>query len=244
MADAALSVRDLGVGHGGRAVLSGLSLELERGEILGLLGANGAGKSTLMKTVTGQLPPLGGRVAIDGIDLARAPERAKSRFGLAVEGADLPAALTGAQYLEMVATIRGAGRGGPPSDIAARLGLAPWMDRPIALYSLGTRAKVAFAAAFVGAPPLLIFDESLNGLDPLATHEVKAMVIEAARSGRHAVVLATHVVETVPGLCTRALFIAGGRVAASWDAARLAEDGAVPGRFEARLIAALRSKAA
>ena len=118
------------------------------------------------------------------------------------------------------------------------------MDQPIALYSLGTRAKVSFAAALVGAPPVVIFDESLNGLDPLAAHEVKAMIAEAAGSGRHAVVLATHVVETVPGLCTRALFIAGGRVAESWDAARLAEDGAVPGRFESRLIAALRSKAA
>ena len=243
MADTALSIRDLAVGYGGRAIVSDVSLELVRGEVLGLLGANGAGKSTLMRTVTGQLPPLGGRVAIDGIDLAREPERAKGRFGLAVEGPDLPAALTGAQYLEMVATIRGVRHGeAAVADTVARSGLAAWMDVPIALCSLGTRAKVAFTAALIGSPPLLIFDESLNGLDPSAAHEVKAVIAEAAGSGRHAVLIATHVVEMVPGLCTRALFIADGRVAESWDAARLAEDGAVPGRFEARLIAALRAE--
>lgn len=251
MGDPALSLRGLAAGHGGSAVVAGVSLELSRGEILGLLGANGAGKSTLLKTVTGQLPPLAGGVAIDGIDLSREPERAKARLGLAVEGSDLPAALTGAQYLEMVATLRGSDRGsdrgthrgGASPDVVARLGLDAWMGLPIALYSLGTRAKVAFAAALIGAPPLLIFDESLNGLDPLAAHEVKSIIAEAAGSGRHAVVLATHVVEIVPTLCTRAMFIAGGEVVKCWDAAGLAEDGAAPGRFEARLIAALRSRA-
>ena len=103
---------------------------------------------------------------------------------------------------------------------------------------------MAFAGALLGMPPLLIFDETLNGLDPLAAYEVKSMIAAAAGTGRHAVVLATHVVETVPGLCTRAMLMADGRVMQTWDAARLAEDGAVPGRFEARLIAALRARAA
>lgn len=239
-----LAVHDLAAGYGGRAIVSGVSLALARGEVLGLLGANGAGKSTLVKAITGQLRPMAGRVAIDGVDLAREPERAKGRFGLAVEGSDLPAALTGVQYLEMVASIRGC----PVDhelfpDLIDRLGFRPWLDRPIALYSLGTRAKLAFAGALIGAPPLLIFDESLNGLDPLAAFEVKGVIAALAATGRHAVVLATHVVETVPGLCTRAVFIADGRVAESWDTARLAEDGAVPGRFEARLIASLRARA-
>ena len=213
--------------------------------MLGLLGANGAGKSTFVKAITGQLPLLAGRVAVDGVDLGRHPERAKGRFGLAVEGSDLPAALTGAQYLEMVASIRGcAAEDWLFPDVMEGLGLGAWLDRPIALHSMGTRAKVAFAAALLGAPPLLIFDESLNGLDPLASHKVKRMIAEAAGTGRHAVVLATHVVETVPGLCTRAIFIAGGHVVESWDAARLAEDGAMPGQFAARLMSALRAQAA
>ncbi len=244
MADDVLAIHGLTAGYGGRTIVSGVSLTLARGEVLGLLGANGAGKSTLVKAITGQIRPIAGRVAIDGIDLAREPERAKGRFGLAVDGSDLPAALTGAQYWEMVASIRGCrGDDWPFPNLIDRLGLRAWLDRPIALHSLGTRAKVAFAGALIGAPPLLIFDESLNGLDPLAAFEVKGMIAAAAATGRHAVVLATHVVETVPGLCTRAIFIADGRVAESWDAARLAEDGAVPGRFEARLIASLRARA-
>ncbi len=246
MADASpvLVVDDVSAGYRGRPIVSGVTLTLQRGDVLGLLGANGSGKSTFVKAITGQIPLMSGRVTIDGLGLGAQPERAKSRFGLAIEGPELPASLTGAQYLELVASIRGCTADDEiVPDLMPRLGLTAWLGRPIALYSLGTRAKIAFAAALLGAPPLLIFDESLNGLDPLASYEVKRMISEMAGTGRHAVILATHVVEAVPRLCNRAIFIADGRVVESWNAAKLAEDGAAPGSFEARLIAALRARA-
>ncbi|MBZ9956464.1 MULTISPECIES: ATP-binding cassette domain-containing protein [unclassified Mesorhizobium] len=150
-----LAVRGLSAGYGGRAVVSDIDLSIDRGDILGLLGANGSGKSTLLRAITGQIPPLGGTVAIDGIDLAGAPERAKFGFGLAMDPSDLPVALTGRQYLELVASIRGCAEDDWPGvNVADRLGLNRWLDRPIAEYSLGTRAKIAIAAALLGAPPL------------------------------------------------------------------------------------------
>jgi ABC-2 type transport system ATP-binding protein len=240
-----LAVRGLSAGYGGRAVVSGIDLSLGRGDILGLLGANGSGKSTLLRAITGQIRPLGGTVAIDGADLAGAPERAKSGFGLAMDPSDLPAALTGRQYLELVASIRGCAEDDWPSaDVAERLGLKRWIDRPIAEYSLGTRAKIAIAAALLGAPRLLILDESLNGLDPLAAFEVKRIILALASSGRHAVIISTHVVESVPGLCNRALLLAEGRVVRDWDARQLAEAGRVPGAFEAEVMRALTVQAA
>jgi len=118
-----LAVRGLSAGYGGRAVISGIDLSLERGDILGLLGANGSGKSTLLRAITGQIRPLGGSVTVDGADLAGAPERAKSGFGLAMDPSDLPAALSGRQYLQLVASIRGCGEDDWPGvNVVDRLG--------------------------------------------------------------------------------------------------------------------------
>ncbi|TPM98582.1 ABC transporter ATP-binding protein [Mesorhizobium sp. B2-1-5] len=235
-----LAVRGLSAGYGGRVVVSGIDLSLGRGDILGLLGANGSGKSTLLRAITGQIRPLAGSVAIDGVDLAAAPERAKSGFGLAIEPLDLPGALTGRQYLQLVASIRGCAEDDWPGvNVAERLGLKRWIDRPIAEYSLGTRAKIAIAAALLGAPPLLILDEALNGLDPLAAFEVKRVILALAASRRRAVIISTHVVEAVPGLCSRAVLLAEGGIAREWDARQLAEASHAPGAFELHVMQAL-----
>jgi len=235
-----LAVRGLSAGYGSRAVVSGIDLSLHRGDILGLLGANGSGKSTLLRAITGQIRPLGGEVAIDGADLAGAPERAKSSFGLAMDPSDLPAALSGRQYLQLVASIRGCAESDWPGvNVAERLGLKRWIERLIGEYSLGTRAKIAIAAALLGAPPLLILDESLNGLDPLAAFEMKRIILALASSGRHAVIISTHVMEAVPGLCNRALLLAEGRIAQEWDARQLADASHAPGDFELHVMRAL-----
>ncbi|MDF2117733.1 ABC transporter ATP-binding protein [Roseiarcaceae bacterium H3SJ34-1] len=241
----ALDVRNVSAGYGGRPIVADIDFCVRAGDILGLLGANGSGKTTLLKALTGQLPLMTGTVAIAGIDLTGKPEKAKAAFGLAIEPGDLPASLSGQQYLELVASIRGCTADAwPCGDVMARLGLARWLPRPIAGYSLGTRAKTAIAAALLGAPPLLIFDESLNGLDPEAAWEVKCMIAELAQTEAHAIVISTHVVETVPALCNRAMFLAEGRILESWDAAALAQAAPTPGAFEAHIIRSLRDQKA
>ncbi|MGX8008260.1 ATP-binding cassette domain-containing protein [Mesorhizobium sp. ORM8.1] len=188
---------------------------------------------------------LGGGVVIDGIDLSRAPEQAKAGFGLAIEPHELPASLSGRQYIELVASIRACAPDDPPGhDLIERLDLGRWLDRPIAEYSLGTRAKVAIAATLIGAPALLIFDETLNGLDPVAAWEAKRVMTALAASGRHAIIVSTHVVEAVPALCNRAVLMAEGRLSRDWDAAELAKAGSVPGAFEEGVMQALRTQVA
>ncbi len=236
-----ITAQNLRAGYGSSLVVDGVDLEVGRGEIVGLLGANGSGKSTLVRAITGQIRLWSGKVEISGHDLARAPEQAKAHFGLAVDGADLPAVLSGRQYLELVASIRGIRSDeGPRGNILERFGLSPWLDRPIAQFSLGTRAKISIAAALLGEPPLVILDESLNGLDPLAAWEAKRVIIELAGTGRHAVIVVTHVVEAVPRLCTRAVLLNDGRVARTWSRSELEEDSQAAGQFEDAVMAALR----
>jgi len=106
-----------------------------------------------------------------------------------------------------------------------------------------TLAAATCAAALLGSPKLLIFDESLNGLDPLAAFEVKGIIRELAATGRHAIVISTHVVETVPALCTRAIFLADGRIVEHWNTQELARASQAPGAFESCVMKALNARA-
>src|ERR1700712_2608274 len=97
--DELLSVRSVAAGYGTRPVLSDVDFTLNAGDFMGLLGPNGSGKSTLLRAISGQIPVAVGSVHLLGIDLAHQPEAAKRIFGYAVDPADLPASLTGTQYL-------------------------------------------------------------------------------------------------------------------------------------------------
>ena len=212
-----LEVENLAAGYGGKAIVRGVDLRVQTGDWLGLLGANGAGKSTLLRAMTGQIPLLTGRVKVAGVDLARHPETAKRQFGYAVDFADLPATLTGRQYSRT-------GRLDPrmrADRLALRrpgrnLRLRP-LDRPAdrRLFA-GTKMKLSISAAMLGAPPLLILDEALNGLDPVASWQVKQTLALLRRSG-HGVIFSTHVLEVVASVCNRAVLIENGALARTWD---------------------------
>lgn len=237
-----LDVRGACAGYNGLQIIDNITFSVRQGAILGLLGANGSGKSTLLRAITGQIPLASGSVEIEGEDLAREPVRAKAAFGLAIDVADLPLALTGSQYLELAASIRGCPPDDQPcGDLLARLGLNKWLGCRIAEYSLGTRAKISIAAALLGSPPLLIFDESLNGLDPVAAWDVKEAIKEMAATGRRAVIVSTHIVDAVPALCTEAAFLADGRIVKFWDQESLCRASSAPGAFERCVMESLHT---
>jgi len=237
---ALLTVSGLGAGYGRTRIVSDVDLRVERGSWHGLLGANGSGKSTLLKAITGQIRLQEGQVLVGGIDMAVAPEQAKSLFGYAVDGADLPEGLTGEQYLGLVASIRGCRADDwPCGDIIAPLSLSRWMKARIGDCSLGTRMKISLAGALLSGPPLLILDESLNGLDPVANWRVRQILAELIRSGRHAVILSTHMVETVAASCTDVIFLEGGRITHRWGPEQLQAAQREAGGFEALVMRTL-----
>ena len=243
MADPAtplLEARGLAAGYGGTIVLADVDLSVTAGDWLGLLGANGSGKSTLLRALTGQIPLAAGSVVIGGIDLRAHPEAAKMGFGYAVDPNELPAGLTGRQYLRMAASIRGcAPTAWPHADLPSLLALAPWLDHPIGACSLGTRAKISIAAALLGAPPLLILDEALNGLDPLVSIRLRRLLAALVASGVHAVILSTHMLEQVATTATGVLLLEEGAIAHHWDREKLATARTAPGGIEAAFMAAL-----
>ena len=243
MHPALLEVSDLSAGYGGRPAIVQASLTLRGGQLLGLIGPNGAGKSTLLRAIAGLISVLSGEVRIGGHPIGTAREHALAEFGFAVDPAELPGLLTGRQYLQMVASVRGcAPRDWPEPDLDQVLGFAPWLDTVLAQCSLGTRAKLSVAAAFLGAPPLLVLDESLNGLDPVSSWRLRQILARMVQSGRHAAILSTHQIELLGSLCTDVVYIDEGRFAHRWSRAAL--DAAGPGGVEAMVMAAVSAAAA
>lgn len=239
-----LELQAVELAYGTDAVLRGVDLSLAPGELVGLVGPNGSGKSSLMRICAGLLPARAGRVRIDGIDLQAEPLAARRRFGYAVEPERLPPNLSGRQCLELVAHTRGLG--GTDLDaglaLAQDLGFAPWLDRPVGDTSLGTRQKLSVLLALLGDPPLLLLDEVLNGLDPLAAYALKKILHVRSRHGA-TVLLATHGLEVAERFLDRAVLLMDGRIAADWDRRALAAFRADPaGGLEHAVVERLRAR--
>ncbi len=201
-----------------RAV-DGLSLEVGPGELLGLIGPNGAGKSTTVKMVTGQLLADGGSVRIGGREISADPVAAKRLIGYVPQDIDHYPFLTGRELLEFVAEVRGvpaAEASAAIDELLTRFRLEDAQNRMTREYSEGMARKLAISAALIGRPPLLLLDESLNGLDPRAASEVKG-TLRAELDRGTAVVLVSHVLDVLERLVTHVVLIDAGRVVETLD---------------------------
>ena len=152
-----LEVADLHAGYGHVPVLHGVSLELREGEALGIVGHNGMGKTTLLKAIMGLLPATGGRIAIDGVDVTRAPAHARSRLGIGYvpQGRGILPGLSAQENLRLAWTPTAAKT--ETSAIERVVGLFPRLQppaRPARRHAVGRRAADPGAGARAGARPV------------------------------------------------------------------------------------------
>lgn len=210
-----LQVDGLTAGYGGDAVFEGLDLAVDRGEWIGLLGPNGAGKSTLIRSLLATMPAMAGRVTLEGLNVAEQPEAARRRVGYAIPPDQLPRGVTLRQFLTLSERLHGR-RIDPDAlaDWATRLGLEPWLDEVIEACSFGTQQKAAILAAVLHPRPLMIFDESFNGLDPVVSIALKRALEQRVRAGECAILLATHMLDVVHSVCSRLVILRDGRIQA------------------------------
>jgi ABC-2 type transport system ATP-binding protein len=217
-----ITTRDLRKSFGPIDAVNGVSLDIEKGEVLGFLGPNGAGKSTTMKMITGFLRPTAGSATVCGHDVGRETLEAQRRLGYLPEGAPAYPDMTPESFLAFVARVRGL-RGSEAKHAIARAAdmvhLEGVMRQPIETLSKGYRRRVGLAQAILHDPDVLILDEPTDGLDPNQKHEVRSLIRRMA--GEKCVVLSTHILEEVDAVCTRAVIIARGTVVADGTPADL-----------------------
>jgi len=237
-----LRVRDLTRSYGRLTALSSVSLDVQPGEIVGLLGANGAGKSTLLRTAAGLQPPDAGTVGIQGIDLWAEPLAAKRLLGYAAEEPSFYEELSADEYVAFVATVRGldplAARA-RAHTLFLRLGLAGRTDEPVHQFSHGMRKKLSFAAAVLHHPAVLLCDEALDGFDASGALEAKAELRTLAGGGC-AILFSSHVTEAIERLCDRVVLLHRGRVARVLERAAWGSPAPGPSPLEREFLAVAR----
>jgi ABC-2 type transport system ATP-binding protein len=199
--------------YGQRQVLSGLSFEVGRGEIFGLLGSNGAGKTTAFHVLTGLLAPSAGRFELDGVPLPFGDRRMRSSIGVVFQGQSLDQKLSGQENLLLAAALHGLRGVNARQRVDQLLRLVELTDRAteaVSKYSGGMRRRLEVARALVHQPPLLVLDEPTSGLDETSFQRMWKHFHEGAQSGL-SIVLTTHRPEEAEQ-CDRLGILSGGRL--------------------------------
>jgi ABC-2 type transport system ATP-binding protein len=193
--------------------LQHLDLEIAQGEVFGLLGLNGSGKTTAIKLLVGLHLPTTGRVSVLGRPVPDVEVLA--RVGYAPEAAYLNRSLTGRENLRFFASLSGipaAHRDARADAILEQVGLGRARDVRLSDYSKGMLQRASLAQALIHDPELVILDEPITGLDPLAIKEMRALILWLKSKGR-TVLFSSHDISEVEKVCDRIGILSGGRLA-------------------------------
>jgi ABC-2 type transport system ATP-binding protein len=212
-----LEAHELTKRYGAVTAVREVSFAIQPGRILGVLGPNGAGKSTIVKMVTGLLEPSRGAVLFHGEPIRDSLSVFKRRLGYVPEQPDLYGFLTGMEYLELVATLRGLRRRRFQEKASAMLQsftLYGSRDVPIASYSKGMRQRIVLISALMHDPELLVLDEPFSGLDITSALVLRRVIASLAVQGK-AVLFSSPVLEQMDKLCSHMVVLKRASVVAS-----------------------------
>ena len=227
-----LKLDNIDASYGSVQVLRGVSLDLAPGEILCLLGRNGAGKTTILKTIMGLIRPCGGRIVLDGIDLAALPPHyvPKQGIGYVPQGRRLFAELSVAENLQMGLLTRGHGA----ETLERVLGLFPILKDRLGqragTLSGGEQQMLARGRALCLEPRILLLDEPTEGLMPIMITKILEIVAHLREAGV-ATILVEQRVESALHVADRIAFVENGRIAETLTPDRLRADPALLTRY-------------
>jgi ABC-type multidrug transport system ATPase subunit len=199
--------------------LAGVSLSVEPGEVLALVGANGAGKSTLLRILATLIIPTRGRAFVEGFDVEREPDRVLQQIGYHTGGDEgFYGRLTSRENLEFFAAMNnrvGADAARRIDQVAELMGIAQMLDRQVRTFSTGMRHRLGLARAFLHGPAVLLLDEPTRSLDPLAAAEFRRFLrSDLVRQHGTTLLFASHTLSEVEELADRVAILDAGRLLA------------------------------
>ncbi len=225
---AVVDVAALWVRFGAVDAVRGIDLQVAPGAATALLGRNGAGKSTTMRVLAGVIPPTGGRVLVDGLDVATQTLAVKRITGYCPDVGGLVPRATPWEHLQLAARLRRMPEGweARARELLERFDLGGAAHRVTAGFSHGMGRRMSVVLAAFHQPGVLLLDEPFDGVDPLGV-EATMDVIADARAGGAAVLVSTHLRELAVQACQHAMVLRGGSAVAELSAAEMSgEDGA------------------
>lgn len=232
-----LACNHLTVAHDGVQVLFDVSLEVNEGEMVALLGANGVGKTTLLSTLSGEHTPTSGAIRLDGRDITTSTSDERVRLGLThVVGQAAYGSLTVRENLRMYGYAGGRSHSELNTDIAAVLAVFPRLaarhDQMASTLSGGERQMLALARALVHEPRILLIDELSLGLAPIVVEALVELLRRLHTRGM-SILLVEQAANVALELADRVYFLQHGRIVATGPAARFAGD---PARVQSLLM--------
>ena len=199
--------------YGPRLAVDRVSLEVEAGEVMGLLGPNGSGKTTILRILTGYLRPSAGTARIAGLDVVDEAFQARARVGYVPEDSPLYGWMGVREFLGFMGRLKGLPRERTAAAVDGaieRLALGDVRRLLIGKLSRGYRQRVAIAQALLGDPPLLVLDEPTNGLDPRQIIEMRGHI--RALAGERTVLVTSHILGEIERVADRVAILLGGRL--------------------------------
>jgi ABC-2 type transport system ATP-binding protein len=213
-----VEAHDLGKRYGRREALSRCSLSVPEGHVVGLVGPNGAGKSTLLKLAAGLLTPTSGSITVLGNRPGVGAEQI-ARVGFVAQDAPVYPNLTVADHLRLGARLNPRWDNAFAAARIARLGLDP--AQKAGRLSGGQRAQLALTVATGKKPELLILDEPVASLDPLARRDFLRHLMEGVAEHGTSVILSSHLISDLERVCDYLIVVAGGRIRIAGEVERL-----------------------
>lgn len=207
MSNTILTICDLRKNYGRIQAVDGLSLEVKKGQVFGILGPNGSGKSTTLGILLDVINKTGGEFSWFG---EKPVKEHRKHIGAILETPVFYPYLTGRQNLELVRKIKEA----PEHHIEKTLtivGLAGRQNDRFKTYSLGMKQRLAIASALLADPEVLILDEPTNGLDPQGIAEIRGLILDIAKQGK-TIILASHLLDEVQKVCTHFAVLSKGKL--------------------------------
>ena len=232
--DIVVDLRKLSKVFGDHRAVTDVSLQVARGEVLALLGPNGAGKTTTIRMLMGILSPTSGTASVCGLDCFAERAQVMAHVGYLPYEPMFYDHMRGGEIVRFCGTMRGM----PDQEVVARtdelaerLQFADALDEYAVNYSMGMRKKLALACAMLHRPAVLVLDEPTNGLDPVVTRTLLALVRELADSGT-AIFYSTHLLDQAQRLCDRVAILHHGKLAALGTPDALRQELAAGGSLE------------
>lgn len=194
-----LKAEGLSMQFGSQVVLSNVNLEMQGGQIYGLVGRNGSGKTVLMKLLCGLLAPTSGAIWVNDQPVISG-KRLPCVYGVHFDTAGFLPNLSGKRNLRLLSRLRGIANEEDVERAIENVGLDPHSRKKVRAYSLGMRQRLSIAQMLMEKPELILLDEPMNGLDSDAVEQVRAILLKEKERGA-LIVVATHIKEDVDRLC-------------------------------------------
>ncbi len=210
--DKAIVIENLTKRYKNNRGISGIHLEVGKGEIFGFLGPNGAGKTTAMKIMTGLMKPDDGDVKINGFSILNQYEQAMANVGCIIEHVTPYPYLTAYENMKMCARYYDNVDEKRIDECLEMTGMLRFKKERIKNYSLGMRQRLGISLAFLSDPAILILDEPLNGLDVEGMVEIRKLILETAEKKGTTFFISSHLIHDVELTCNKVGLIYNGKL--------------------------------